>query len=164
VTAAAGAGSTMALGEALAAMNSKTVTIVADGVCTIKGTSALKLQEAEGVKAKKPESSKLPKEETDKANAPLSPIARRGQGSSSADNSAATSSQEQALVESDSIEIEFVDEDGHPVDIAYHLELPDGGALDGQTSEDGVLSTTGFKPGTCKLTLPKTDAARWKLG
>jgi hypothetical protein len=49
VTAAAGAGSTMALGEALAAMKSKTVTIVADGVCSIKGTSALKLQEAEGV-------------------------------------------------------------------------------------------------------------------
>ena len=53
VTAAAGAGSTMALGEAIAAMNSKTVTIVADGVCTIKGTSALKLQEAEGKKGTK---------------------------------------------------------------------------------------------------------------
>ena len=53
VTAAAGAGSTMALGEAIAAMNSKTVTIVADGVCTIKGTSALKLQEADPKKGKK---------------------------------------------------------------------------------------------------------------
>jgi len=52
VTAAAGAGSVMALGEAIAAMNSKTVTIEADGVCSIKGKSALKLQEAEAVKSK----------------------------------------------------------------------------------------------------------------
>ncbi len=53
VTAAAGASSVVAMGEETAAMKSKTVTIEADGVCTIKGKSALKLQEAEGVKGKK---------------------------------------------------------------------------------------------------------------
>ncbi len=53
VTAAAGAGSVVAMGEETAAMKSKTVTIEADGVCTIKGKSALKLQEADPVKAKR---------------------------------------------------------------------------------------------------------------
>ncbi len=50
VTAAAGAGSVVAMGKETAAIKSKTVAIEADGVCTIKGKSALKLQEAEGVK------------------------------------------------------------------------------------------------------------------
>jgi hypothetical protein len=52
VTAAAGgAGSVVAMGEEAVAMKSKTVTIQADGVCSIKGKSALKLQE-EGPKGK----------------------------------------------------------------------------------------------------------------
>ncbi len=53
VTAAAGAGSTVAMGEDAVVMKSKTVTVEADGVCTVKGKSALKLQEAEGPKGKK---------------------------------------------------------------------------------------------------------------
>ena len=53
VTAAAGAGSVVAMGEDAVAMKSKTVTIEADGVCSIKGKSALKLQEADPLKGKK---------------------------------------------------------------------------------------------------------------
>jgi type VI secretion system secreted protein VgrG len=53
VTAAAGAGSTVAMGEDAVAMKSKTVAVEADGVCTVKGKSSLKLQEAEGPKGKK---------------------------------------------------------------------------------------------------------------
>ncbi len=53
VTAAAGASSVVAMGEETAVMKSKTVTIEADGVCTIKGKSALKLQEADPVEARK---------------------------------------------------------------------------------------------------------------
>jgi hypothetical protein len=53
VTAAAGAGSTVAMGEDAVAMKSKTVTVEADDVCTVKGKSALKLQDAEGPKGKK---------------------------------------------------------------------------------------------------------------
>jgi type VI secretion system secreted protein VgrG len=52
VTAAAGAGSVVAMGKEAVAMKSKTVTIEADGVCSIKGKGALKLQDAEPVKAK----------------------------------------------------------------------------------------------------------------
>src|ERR1017187_215632 len=52
VTAAAGAGSVVAMGEDAVAMKSKTVIVEADGVCTVKGKSALKLQEAEPVKGK----------------------------------------------------------------------------------------------------------------
>jgi len=54
VTAAAGGGgSVVSMGDDGVAMKSKTVTIEADGVCKIKGASALKLQEAEGPKGKK---------------------------------------------------------------------------------------------------------------
>jgi len=52
VTATAGAGSSIAMGEETVAMMSKTVTIEADGVCSIRGKSTLKLQEAEPVKGK----------------------------------------------------------------------------------------------------------------
>ena len=54
VTAAAGgAGSVVSMGEDAVAMKSKTVTIEASGVCSIKGKSALKLQESEGPKGKR---------------------------------------------------------------------------------------------------------------
>jgi hypothetical protein len=64
-------------------MKSKTVTIEADGVCTLKGKSTLKLQDADPVKAKKSKSSGTPKAETDKATASApSPKARKGQAGS----------------------------------------------------------------------------------
>jgi hypothetical protein len=53
VTAAASAGSTVAMGTDGVGMKSKTVTIEAEGVCSVKGKMALKLQEAEGPKGKK---------------------------------------------------------------------------------------------------------------
>ena len=150
VTAAAGAGSTVAMREEAVAMKSRTVTIEADGVCSVRGKSALKLQEADPVKGKKPKGQ--------------SPAAGESQGGAGAGGKSTTPVQKRDKVDGDSIEIEFVDEDGHPVDVAFHLELPDGGIMDGQPTEDGMLSATGFKPGTCKLTLPTMDAARWKLG
>jgi type VI secretion system secreted protein VgrG len=53
VTAAAGAGSTMALGAETAGVNSKKVIIEAEGVCSIRGKNKLKLQESDAVKGKK---------------------------------------------------------------------------------------------------------------
>ena len=48
VTAAAGAGATMGMGDAGVSMNGKKVTIEADGVCKISGKKKIKLQESEG--------------------------------------------------------------------------------------------------------------------
>jgi len=96
VTAAAGAGSVVAMGEEAVAMKSKSVTIEADGVCTIKGKNALKLQEADPVKGKKSKGPGTPKAETDKAKAqPASPKARKGR-SGSADVQTKTSSENEA--------------------------------------------------------------------
>ena len=53
VTAAAGAGSLMAMGEEAIAIKSQKVVITADGVCKIRGKNKLKLQESEGLKGKK---------------------------------------------------------------------------------------------------------------
>jgi type VI secretion system secreted protein VgrG len=86
VTAAAGAGSTVAMGTDGVGMKSKTVTIEADGVCSVKGKMALKLQEAEPLKGKKSKSSGLQKAETDKAMAGApSPKARKGRSHAGAD-------------------------------------------------------------------------------
>ncbi len=87
VTAAAGAGSVVAMGEETVAMKSKTVTIEADGVCTIKGKSTLKLQEAEGVKGKRRKSSGPQKANVDEAKSPpKSPTARKHRAASGADD------------------------------------------------------------------------------
>jgi hypothetical protein len=67
VTAAAGAGSVVAMGEEAVAMKSKTVTIEAAGVCSIKGKSSLKLQEADGPKGKSKSKA------TDKKGGPAKP-------------------------------------------------------------------------------------------
>jgi hypothetical protein len=67
-------------------MKSKSVTIEADGVCSVKGKMALKLQEAEPLKGKKSKSSGLQKAETDKAMAGApSPKARKGRSHAGAD-------------------------------------------------------------------------------
>ena len=73
-------------------------------------------------------------------------------------------SQMRALMESSWIEIEFVDEQGEPVDVAYRVELSDGTVVDGEAGQEGTMSKTDIKPGTCKLTLPKLDKLRWKVG
>ena len=98
VTAAAGgAGSVVSMGEDAVAMKSKTVTIEADGVCSIKGKSALKLQEAEGPKGKKSQSSGTPKTETDRAKVqPPSPKAKKGRGVSKADVQGGTAPENEA--------------------------------------------------------------------
>jgi hypothetical protein len=142
VTAAAGVGSTMALGADAVGMNSKTVTIVADGVCTIKGTSALKLQEAEAVKAKK-------------AAGP-SPAEREGQGASSAGGKARTSPAKQytkTLQEgTDQVVLKAVDADGKPIpNLAFKLTTPSGTIIEGQTPLDGTVTVNGIAKGKCKL-------------
>jgi type VI secretion system secreted protein VgrG len=102
VTAAAGAGSLMALGEGGAGVNSKTVTIEADGVCSVRGKSALKLQESEAVKAKKRESPKLPKEETDKADGSAPSLAaRKGRGLSTANGDTPAPARKDATTDKD---------------------------------------------------------------
>jgi hypothetical protein len=83
------------MGEDGVGMKSKTVTIEADGVCSIKGKMALKLQEAEGPKGKKSKSSGSQKEDADKAKAPPpSPNARKRPGTLSADENTAKPSQQ----------------------------------------------------------------------
>ena len=75
---------------------------------------------------------------------------------------AITPSQMRAMMDSSWIEVEFVDEEGEPVDVAYHLELSDGSIDDGE-SDEGLLAKPRTKPGTCKLTLPKLDRTRWRV-
>jgi outer membrane protein OmpA-like peptidoglycan-associated protein len=100
VTAAAGAASLLMLGKETAGTSSKTVTIEAAGVCSIKGTSALKLQEAETKKSEGPKSPKLPKEETDKAKGRTPAFAaRKGQAASSADQNAANEQKDEVTAD-----------------------------------------------------------------
>jgi type VI secretion system secreted protein VgrG len=142
VTAAAGAGSVMAMGADAVGMNSKTVTIVADGVCSIKGTSALKLQEAEAVKAKK-------------AAGP-SPAEREGQGASSAGGKAGKSPPKQyteTLQEgSEWIVVKARDAEDKPTALrTFRLTTPSGTVVEGQTPLDGVVTVKGIAKGKCKL-------------
>jgi len=53
VSAAAGGGSKLGMGENAVEISSKKVTITADGVCSIRGRKALKLQESQSSKGKK---------------------------------------------------------------------------------------------------------------
>jgi hypothetical protein len=123
-------------------MNSKTVTIVADGVCTIKGTSALKLQEAEGVKAKKTDGP--------------SPAGREGQGASSASREAGKSHSEgsaKTLQEgSEWVVIKAVDANGKSIAYrSFRLTTPSGTVVEGQTPLDGIVSVNGIARGDCKV-------------
>jgi type VI secretion system secreted protein VgrG len=88
VTAAAGAGSTMAMGEETVAIKSNKVTIEAEGVCKIRGKSKLKLQESDKVKGKKGASSQSQQAEKDTAKGPAPVSSAR-----SADENAAEPSQ-----------------------------------------------------------------------
>jgi len=53
MTAAAGGGAKLSMGSDSAILSGKTVTLEADGVCSIKGKSKLKLQESEGAEGTK---------------------------------------------------------------------------------------------------------------
>ncbi len=61
--------------------------------------------------------------------------------------------QEQAI---DWIEVELVDEDGHPMrNVAYHLALPDGSVRRGKLDVTGRLRIDGIASGECKLSFPE---------
>ena len=148
VTAAAGAGSTMAMGADAVGMNSKTVTIVADGVCTIKGTSALKLQEAEGVKAKKTDGP--------------SPATREGQGASTAKKKAIEPAQKGAVPDKATLEIHVVDLNQEPQEgLAFEIKMPDGGTASGKLDKEGRGLAKSASPGVFKVTFPDLDGADW---
>jgi type VI secretion system secreted protein VgrG len=142
VTAAAGAASLLMLGKETAGTSSKTVTIEAAGMCSIKGTSALKLQEAEAKKAKQP------------SGPP--PIEREGQDASSAGGKALKSPAKQytkTLQEgTDQIVVKALDADGKPIpDLAFKLTTPSGTIVEGQTPLDGTVTVNGIAKGKCKL-------------
>lgn len=58
------------------------------------------------------------------------------------------------------IEVSLADQDGHPFDTRYVLELPDGKKREGQ-SAGGVIRADGIDPGSCRLSLPDLDAPAW---
>jgi len=148
VTAAAGASSTVAMGEEAVAMKSKTVTIEADGVCSIRGKSALKLQEAEPVQAKK---SKGP-----------SPTARESQDAAGAGRKPRKRPQKGAQPESATLEVHVVDLDGKAQDgLAFRIKLPDGGTAAGNLDKEGRGLAKSSSPGNFKVTFPDLDGADW---
>ena len=130
VTAAAGAGSTMAMGKEAVAMKSKTVVIEADGVCSIKGKSKLGLQEAKGPAGKKV----------------------KGEGKGPKESPAAAHF-EKTLREGDSwIIVKTLDSAGTPiVNHAFKLTTPSGTAVEGNTPKDATVTVRGISDGKCRF-------------
>ena len=143
VTAAAGA-STMALGAETAGVNSKKVIIEAEGVCSIRGKSKLKLQESDAVKGKK----------SGKGG---------GAGAGESARDAKTTGAKKAgpppehfaktLQEGNSwVVIKVLDMQGAPVTgQRFRVTTPGGTVVAGQTPKDGVVSLKGITEGSCKL-------------
>ena len=165
MTAAAGGSAKVSMGSDSAILNGKTVTIEADGVCSIKGKSKLKLQESESGKDKGKSKAAGPDDGTDAAD-PIVYRGRAGREGELADRKPAvvTKSKPVDPIANDQIEVEFVDEQGEPVDVAYRVELSDGSVISAQVGADGVLRKAGIRTGSCKLSLPKIDAGSWKIG
>jgi uncharacterized Zn-binding protein involved in type VI secretion len=60
------------------------------------------------------------------------------------------------------VSIELVGQDGKPIpDEMYHIELPDGSAVDGALDDKGQAKVEGIDPGNCKVTFPNLDKDRW---
>jgi hypothetical protein len=60
------------------------------------------------------------------------------------------------------VEIELTGQDGKPVpDEMYHIELPDGSAVDGTLDAKGQARVEGIDAGTCKVTFANLDKERW---
>jgi hypothetical protein len=149
VTAAAGgAGSVVSMGEESVAMKSKTVTIEADGVCSIKGKSALKLQEAEGPKGKK---SKGP-----------APAVRESQDGPGAGRKPRKRPQKGAQPESATLAIHVVDLDQAPQEgVAFEIKMPDGGTASGKLDKEGRGQANSASAGVFKVTFPALDGGDW---
>jgi type VI secretion system secreted protein VgrG len=61
------------------------------------------------------------------------------------------------------ISIELTDEQGTPVpDEMYHIELPDGSAVDGTLDSKGKARIDGIDAGNCKVTFPNLDKDVWR--
>jgi type VI secretion system secreted protein VgrG len=148
VTAAAGAGSVVAMGADAVAMKSKTVTIEADGVCSIKGKSALKLQEAEPVKAKK-------------SKGPSPPVGERP-GAPGAGAKPRKRPQKGTQPESAALEIHVVDLDQTPQEgLAFKIAMPDGATASGNLDKEGRGLAKSSSPGIFKVTFPDLDGGDW---
>jgi hypothetical protein len=76
---------------------------------------------------------------------------------------AITPSQLRALAAAGWIEIEFVDSLGQPIAAACRLELPDSTPVETPGDGQELVARHGFAPGLCRLSLPKLDAATWRL-
>lgn len=62
------------------------------------------------------------------------------------------------------IEIELVDEAGHPIPgEIYKVTMPDGRGYKGSLNNHGWTRIEGFKPGQCKISFPRLDADAWEF-
>jgi hypothetical protein len=116
------------MGKDAVAMKSKTVTIEADGVCSIKGKMALKLQEAEGPKGKKEK------------------------GSGSGESQGAKRHSKTLQEGRERIAFKVVYADGKPVaDQKFKLTTPSGTVIEDRTPVDGIVTVKGITKVKCKL-------------
>jgi uncharacterized Zn-binding protein involved in type VI secretion len=61
------------------------------------------------------------------------------------------------------VSIKLVDQDNKPMpEEMYHIELPDGSAVDGTLDAKGQARVEGIDPGNCKITFPNIDKNLWK--
>ena len=72
------------------------------------------------------------------------------------DGPAITPSQMRAMMKSDWIEIEVVDEEGEPVEALCCLELPDGTNVEDHSDAEGLLARYKIDSGTCSLSFRET--------
>jgi type VI secretion system secreted protein VgrG len=157
MTAAAGGSAKVSMGSDSAILNGKTVTIEADGVCSIKGKSKLKLQESESSNDKTKSKAAGPDDGTDAAD----PIVFRGRAARKGKPSG-YKPQKSAEPTSTALAIHVVDLAGKPQDgVAFQIKKPDGGTESGKLDKEGRATVKSSKPGTFTVTFPDLDGADW---
>jgi hypothetical protein len=124
------------------------VTIEADGVCSVRGKSALKLQEAGVVKGKKSQGP--------------SPVVGESQAAPGEGGKPRKRPQKGAQPESATLEIHVVDLDRKPQEgLAFKITMPDGGTSLGKLDKEGRAQAKSSSPGVFKVTFPDLDGGDW---
>jgi uncharacterized protein (DUF2345 family) len=137
MTAAAGGSAKVSMGGDSAVLSGKTVTLEADGVCSIKGKSKLKLQEAESGKAKGKDAKSVGEESTDAAD----PIVFHGRAErrivpSEKNPDAADPNDKDEFT----LRLQLHAKDHSCcANVAYIITLPTGQVIEGSTDASGIL-------------------------
>jgi hypothetical protein len=157
MTAAAGGSAKVSMGSDSAILNGKTVTIEADGVCSIKGKSKLGLQESKSGKDKKERAQSGGEEGAEGGDEIVFKGRAVRKGKPGEDKP-----QKGAEPASTTLAIHVVDPSGKAQDdVAFQIKKPDGRTASGKLDKEGRATAKSSKPGTFTVTFPDLDGADW---